>query len=284
MEHSESFFRGVYGTRINYSVWKPDGEPSGIMVISHGLGEHAERYAHVAEAFTGLGLVVYAPDHRGHGRSGGRRLGLRTWGDFTADLHTMFAIARRHNPGLPTVLLGHSMGGTIALTYALEHPEGLSAVVLSAPAIQLATGTPKLIVALGKTLGRYLPFVPVEKISADDVSRDPVVVEQYKNDPLVHHGFVPAGIARQLVLTMESLPPRLGRLRVPLLVLHGTEDKLTAVAGSRSVPDLVSNTDCTLHVYSGLYHELFNEPEKKQVLDDTVEWLQPILAAARTSS
>ncbi|WP_041451243.1 alpha/beta hydrolase [Hoyosella subflava] len=284
MEHSESFFRGVYGTRINYSVWKPDREPVGIVVISHGLGEHAERYAHVAEEFNRLGLVVYAPDHRGHGRSGGRRLGLRTWRDYTADLHTMFAIARRHHTGVPAVLLGHSMGGTIALTYALDHPEGLSAVILSAPAIQLATGTPKLIVTLGKTLGRYLPFVPVEKISADDVSRDPVVVEQYKNDPLVHHSFVPAGLARHLVLTMEALPLRLSRLRVPLLVLHGSEDKLTAVAGSRSVPDLISETDCTLHVYSGLYHELFNEPEKKQVLDDVIEWLEPRLSRAQTPS
>lgn len=284
MEHSESFFRGVYGTRINYSVWKPDGDPTGIVVISHGMGEHAERYAHVADEFTRLGLVVYAPDHRGHGRSGGRRLSVKAWRDYTADLHTMLAIARRRHPGLPTVLLGHSMGGTIALTYALEHPEGLAALILSAPALQLATGTPKLVVALGKTLGRYLPFVPVEKISADDVSRDPEVVERYKADPLVHHGFVPAGLGRELVLTMESLPIRLGRLQVPLLVLHGSEDKLTSVAGSRMVPDLVSETECTLHVYSGLYHELFNEPEKKQVLDDVIEWLQPHLSRTAATS
>ncbi|MBD8507502.1 alpha/beta hydrolase [Hoyosella sp. G463] len=282
VEHSESSFNGAQGTQIVYQVWKPDADPTAVVVIAHGLGEHARRYADVAAELTARGIAVYALDHRGHGRSAGRRLALRHWHDFLEDLGTMLEIARDAVPDVPLILLGHSMGGAIALTYALDRPRDLDALVLSAPAVTLGTGTPKVVIAVGKVLGRFLPWVPVEKIDPASVSRDPEVVERYKADPLVHHGMIPAGIARQLVLTMESLPGRIPALRVPTLVLHGSADQLTDVAGSRMIPDLVTSAECTMHVYDGLYHELFNEPERQQVLGDLLDWLAPRLAGAST--
>ncbi|MBN4927656.1 lysophospholipase [Hoyosella rhizosphaerae] len=248
------------------------------MVIAHGIGEHAGRYAHVAEELTQHGIAVYAPDHRGHGKSGGPRMALKAWDDLTTDLDSVVDIARAQVPDVPVFLLGHSMGGAIALSYALDKGSHLKALVLSAPAVKLATGTPKIVVTVGKILGRFLPWIPVEKVNASAVSRDPEVVRKYEADPMVHHGMIPAGIARHLVLTMESFPSRLPSLKVPTLVLHGNADQLTDVDGSRMIPDLVTETECTLHVYEGLYHELFNEPEKKQVLGDFTEWLAPRLA------
>ncbi|MFE3289548.1 alpha/beta hydrolase [Rhodococcus sp. NPDC059234] len=278
MAHTESSFIGNHGTRIEYAVWTPDGPPVAVLVLAHGFGEHARRYDHVVERLVGLGLVVYAPDHRGHGRSGGKRVELKAWTDFTDDLHQLVGIATTERPGLDLYLLGHSMGGAIALSYALDHQDLLAGLILSGPAVDVTTGVPGVVVGVGKVVGRFLPSLPVQSLDADLVSRDPEVVAAYKADPLVHHGKVPAGIARGLIVNAESLPDRLPTLRIPLLLLHGSEDGLVNVNGSRMIAATVASDDLTYTEYPGLYHEVFNEPEREQVLDDLVAWLRPRLA------
>lgn len=258
MQHSDSSFTGGADTRIVYDIWSPDDEPRGILVLCHGLGEHARRYDHVAERLTEIGLVVYAPDHRGHGRSGGKRLHLREMSEFTDDIARLFTIADEAHPGLPRFLLGHSMGGAIALSYALDHPGKLTGLALSGPAVVVTSGTPGVIVEAGKLIGRFLPDLPVQKLDANHVSRNPAVVAAYNADPLVHHGLVPAGIARVLILGQESYPARLPSLTVPVLVQHGTEDKLTDPAGSRLVADRAGSEDVTLELYDGLYLSLIH--------------------------
>lgn len=277
MQHTESEFTGVHGTRIAYDVWRPDGAPTGVLLLAHGLGEHARRYDHVVERLVGLGLVVYAPDHRGHGRSGGKRIELHDWSEFIDDLHQLSAIAITENPGLQRFLLGHSMGGAIALTYALDHPDELAGLILSAPAVDVATGKPKFVIEIGKILGRFAPGVPVETLDAKSVSRDPAVVAAYESDPLVYHGKVKAGIARGMIIAAEGFPARLPTLTMPLLILHGTDDRLADVSGSRMIAARAGSKDLTLKTYDGLFHEVFNEPEQEKVLDDLVDWLRPRL-------
>lgn len=279
MQHSESSFTGGSATRIVYDIWSPEDDPRGVLVLCHGLGEHARRYDHVAERLTEIGLTVYAPDHRGHGRSGGKRLHLKDMTEFTDDIARMFAIADEAHTGRPRFLLGHSMGGAIALSYALDHPGELTALALSGPAVVVTAGTPGVVVEAGKLIGRFLPDLPVQKLDPNHVSRDPAVVAAYNADPLVHHGLVPAGIARALVLGEQSYPQRLPSLTVPVLLQHGTDDKLTDPSGSRLVADRAGSDDVTLKLYEGLYHEIFNEYEKDKVLDDLVEWLKPRVAA-----
>jgi lysophospholipase len=275
--HTESSFVGKHGTRIVYDVWAPDGPPVAALVLVHGFGEHARRYDHVVERLLGLGLVVYAPDHRGHGRSGGKRVELEAWTDFTDDLHHLVGIVTTAHPGLDLYLLGHSMGGAIALSYALDHQDLLAGLILSAPAVDVTTGVPGVVVELGKIVGRFLPSLPVQSLDANLVSRDPAVVAAYQADPLVHHGKVPAGIARGMVVNAESLPGRLPALRIPLLLLHGGEDGLANVNGSRMIAATAASDDLTYTEYPGLYHEVFNEPEREQVLDDLDEWIRPRL-------
>ncbi|NKT44637.1 alpha/beta fold hydrolase [Rhodococcus hoagii] len=277
MQHTESEFAGVHGTRIVYDVWRPDGPPTGILLLAHGLGEHARRYDHVVERLVGLGLVVYAPDHRGHGRSGGKRIELHDWSEFLDDLHRLSAVAIAENPGLQRFLLGHSMGGAIALSYALDHQDELSGLILSAPAVDVVGGKPRVVIEIGKTLGRFAPGIPVETLDAKSVSRDPAVVAAYESDPLVHHGKVKAGIARGMILAAESFPARLPSLTIPVLLLHGTEDRLADVSGSRMIAAHAGSKDLTLKTYDGLFHEVFNEPEQEKVLDDLVDWLRPRL-------
>ncbi|HZU48457.1 MAG TPA: alpha/beta hydrolase [Mycobacterium sp.] len=270
---TERTFDGVGGVRIVYDVWTPDTTPKAVVVLSHGLGEHARRYDHVAQRFAADGLVTYALDHRGHGRSGGKRVLLKDISEYTGDFDTLVGIATKEHPGCKCIVLGHSMGGGIVFAYGVERPDNYDLMVLSGPAVAAHTDVSPLLVFVAKTLGAIAPGLPVQELDVDAISRDPAVVTAYKTDPLVHHGKVPAGIARALLLVGETMPQRAAALTAPLLVVHGSEDRLICVDGSRQLVECVGSSDVELKVYPGLYHEVFNEPERDQVLDDVVSWI-----------
>ncbi|MCW2688459.1 MAG: lysophospholipase, partial [Mycobacterium sp.] len=271
---SERTFDGVGGVRIVYDVWTPEQAPRGVVVLSHGYAEHARRYDHVALRFGEDGLLVYALDHRGHGRSGGKRVLVRDISEYTGDFATLVGIAATDYPDLKRIVLGHSMGGGIVFAYAVEHPDDYAAMVLSGPAVAAQLGQPKVKVVVAKFLGAIAPGLPAEQLPAAAVSRDPDVVAAYEADPLVFHGKLPTGVARALLQVGESMPQRARALTAPLLVVHGDEDKLIPVEGSRLLVDCVGSTDVNLKVYPGLYHEVFNEPEQAVVLDDVTSWIE----------
>jgi alpha-beta hydrolase superfamily lysophospholipase len=271
---TERSFDGVGGVRIVYDVWTPDTDPRGVVVLAHGLGEHARRYDHVAQRFGESGLITYALDHRGHGRSGGKRVYLRDMSEYTDDFHTLVGIAAADHPGLTRVVLGHSMGGGIVFAYGVEHPDDYAAMVLSGPVVAAQDAVSPVMLFVVRFLGKIAPGLPVEELPADAVSRDPDVVAAYIADPLVHHGKVPAGIIRALLGVGETMPQRAGALTAPLLVVHGEQDKLVPVAGSHHLVECVGSTDVHLKVYPELYHEVFNEPERAVVLDDVTSWIE----------
>ena len=270
----ERSFDGVGGVRIVYDVWTPDTAPTGVIVLAHGYGEHARRYDHVAQRVGEAGLVTYALDHRGHGRSGGKRVYLRDISEYTDDFHTLVGIAAADHPGLKRVVLGHSMGGGVVFAYGVEHPGDYAAMVLSGPAVDATDAVSPVMVFAAKLLGKIMPGLPVEELPTDAVSRDPEVVAAYNADPMVHHGKLPAGIARALIGVGETMPQRAGALTAPLLVVHGEQDKLIAVAGSKRLVECVGSADVHLKVYPELYHEVFNEPERELVLDDVTSWIE----------
>lgn len=272
----EKSFTGLGGTTIVYDVYEPATEPVGLALVAHGVAEHAGRYGHVADVLTGLGLKVAIPDHRGHGRSSGKRLLVRDLSEITADLETLRT--RELVPGRPTYLIGHSMGGCVALDYALDHQHDLAALVLSAPAVLPGDDISPALARVAKVIGRIVPGLPGQKLSSASVSRDPAVVAAYDADPLNHRGALPAGIGGAMLRTMDSFPSRLPSLRLPLLVLSGTDDKLVNPEGARLVDRLAGSSDKTLKMYDGLYHEVFNEPEKELVLGDLRDWLKAHLS------
>ena len=271
---SEHSFAGVGGVRIVYDVWTPDTTPKGVVVICHGYAEHARRYDHVAARFGEAGLVTYALDLRGHGRSDGKRVYLRDIAEYTGDFHTLVGIAGAAHPGLPLIVLGHSMGGGVVFAYGVEHPDDYTAMVLSGPAVYAQDAVSSFMITVAKIVGSLLPGLPVEKLPTEAVSRDPEVVAAYLADPLVHHGKLPAGIAKALLNVGETMPQRAPALSAPLLVVHGEQDKLIPVAGSRRLMECVGSQDARLIVYPELYHEVFNEPERAQVLDDVTSWIE----------
>jgi len=275
---TERTFDGVGGVRIVYDVWSPDTDPRGVVVLSHGLGEHARRYDHVATRFGQDGLVTYALDHRGHGRSGGKRVLVKDISEYTGDFDTMVGIATKEHPGAKRIVLGHSMGGGIVFAYGVERPDAYDLMVLSGPAVAAQAAVSPLLALLAKTVGAIAPGLPLQALDASAVSRDPAVVNAYNTDPLVHHGKVPAGIARELLLVGDTMRQRAAALTAPLLVVHGSEDRLIPVDGSRQLVEAVGSSDVELKIYPGLYHEVFNEPERYQVLDDVVSWINARLS------
>lgn len=271
---SERSFDGVGGVPIFYDVWTPTVAPNGVVVICHGYAEHARRYDHVAQRFGAAGLITYALDLRGHGRSGGKRVYLKNISEYTEDFHHLVGLATSAHPELKRVVLGHSMGGGVVFSYGVEHPDDYAAMVLSGPAVYAQDGVSAVMTVVAKVLGGLVPGLPVEDLPADAVSRDPEVVAAYEADPLVHHGKLPAGVAKALIGVGETMPQRAAALTAPLLVVHGGQDKLIPVAGSERLVECVGSTDVALKVYPELYHEVFNEPERAVVLDDVTSWIE----------
>jgi alpha-beta hydrolase superfamily lysophospholipase len=166
------------------------------------------------------------------------------------------------------------MGGGVVFAYGVEHPDDYAAMVLSGPAVYAQDAVSPMMIAVAKVVGSILPGLPVENLPAEAVSRDPEVVAAYEADPLVHHGKLPAGIAKALIGVGETMPQRAAALTAPLLVVHGGQDKLIPVKGSRHLVECVGSGDVNIKVYPELYHEVFNEPERAVVLDDVVSWIE----------
>jgi alpha-beta hydrolase superfamily lysophospholipase len=264
------------GGTLHTVSWAPPA-PSGAVVLVHGLAEHSGRYGALVACLGAVGLAVHALDHRGHGRSSGARAQIGRFAWLVEDVATRLVAARRQHPGQPVILLGHSMGGAIALAVALAVPDLIDGLVLSAPALGADPGVAASRVALARVLSRVWPGAGVLRLDASLVSRDPAVVAAYEHDPLVHRGSVPARTAVELLDAMAAFPGRVAALTTPTLVLHGTADGLVPIRFAAPVWERFGARDFTLHRYEGLYHEVFNEPERERVFADLLAWLRPRL-------
>jgi lysophospholipase len=269
---STDTFTGAAGVPIHLARWEPAVPATAVVVVAHGFGEHGGRYGNLVERLVPNGWAVYIPDHRGHGRSGGHRAFIDRHAFLLDDLDQVFTRADADHPGVPVVLVGHSMGGNIALGSALRNQARLRGLVLSGPAVA-TSGVPAALILLAKIMGRIAPRLGVRQLSAAGVSRDPAVVAAYEADPLVFHGKMPAGTGMAIIRSSERYATELPSLTVPLLVVHGSADALVSVESGRTAHRLAGSSDKTIHVYDGLFHEVFNEPEHERVLDDVVAWI-----------
>jgi lysophospholipase len=243
-----------------------------VIVLVHGVGEHSGRYDHVVTRLVDAGYAVHALDHRGHGRSDGPRAFIEDMDHAVADVDTLVDRAVAAHPDVPVFMLGHSMGGLIALRYALAHQDRLAGLVLSAALAQL-NPVPKPLELVGRALSVIAPRAPLIAIDPELVSRDPAVVAAYRSDPLVHHGKIPARTAAQIADAVERLPSAVGAITVPTLILYGTADELCPPAGSVMLGERIGAGDLIVTAYDGLFHEILNEPERERVFDDIVGWL-----------
>jgi acylglycerol lipase len=268
----EGEFPGVGGLRIVWRAWLPDSEPRAVVVIAHGAGEHIGRYEHVAARLVSDGFAVYGLDHRGHGHSDGPRALIDRVANAVADLDQFVVIAAEQHPGKDVILLGHSMGGCLALRYAIAHQQRLTGLMLSGPLAAL-DAAPAPVRMLASVLSALAPKLPLLGVDASLVSRDPAVVAAYESDPLVYHGKLPVRTISELAGAVDSFPDAVGAITLPTLIMYGTADKLAPPAGSLMLSERVGAADKTVIPYEGLYHEILNEPEQGRVMDDMCGWL-----------
>ncbi|MBV9214130.1 MAG: lysophospholipase [Actinobacteria bacterium] len=270
--HEEGRFEGAGGVGIYWQGWVPPDRPRAVIVLAHGASEHGARYGWVAERLTIAGYALYALDHRGHGRSDGPRALIDRVDRAVEDIDTMRETASGRHPGAPVFLLGHSMGGCLAISYALRHEDRLAGLVLSGPVAALETASP-VTRGVGAILSAVAPKVGVFTVDPKLVSRDPEVVRDYEQDPLNHHGKLPARTVAELSAAVRGFPDRVPELRLPLLVMYGTADELVAPEGSVMVHERAGSADKRIVAYEGLAHEILNEPERELVVADLIDWL-----------
>jgi alpha-beta hydrolase superfamily lysophospholipase len=271
---ASSTLRAADGTRLHALRWPAD-RPRAALLLSHGLGEHAGRYAALARDLAPRGIEVHALDHRGHGRSGGARAYVDRFSRFVDDfeafrLHAVDALPA----GLPVFVLGHSLGGLIALRWLEAHPEaGLAGAVLSAPLLGVKTKAPRWKLALSGMLSRLLPWLPLSnEIDPAELSGDPAYVRSYREDPLVHARITPRLYTEMMAAIGDAVAER-GRLALPLLFLVPGADSIVREEETlRFAAGLAG--DVTVRRYPGFRHESLNELERARPVADVAGWIE----------
>ncbi len=278
----ESTFEGVSGLKIFTRSWQAEGTPRGVIVIVHGFNSHSGQYLWAAEEFSKNGLAVYAIDLRGRGRSEGERYYIEKIEDYTDDVATFVRTAKAENPGLPVFLLGHSAGGVTSCVYTLDHQTEIDGLICESFAYELPV--PDLVLSFLKGLSYITPHTHVFTLNNKDFSRDPAVVESMNDDPLIKGESQPAQTAAAMVRADERLREEFPKITLPLLILHGTEDKATKPSGSQHFYEQAGSSDKTLKLYEGHYHDLLNDIDKEIVMADIQNWIDARIPATNETT
>lgn len=257
-------FDGSEGT-VFYHRWDPQGMARRIVVLVHGYAEHGARYAHVARRLTQSRAVVYAPDHIGHGKSDGERALITDFEHVVDDLRSLVEIAQREAGELPLVMIGHSMGGLLTARYAERYPESLAGIGF-----------------LGAVIGDWnwarevlaLPELPQEPSDPGGMSRDPETVKAYAEDPLVYHGGYKRPLLEAEVVALDRFNEEIDRLTMPVLFLHGEADPFVPPETSVRAAEAMPATKKTIKIYPGARHELVNELNRDEVIEDIVKFVE----------
>lgn len=277
VDHSTGNFVGKYGTKIFYQQWAPKtGDVRGVILIVHGIAEHSGRYTELASRFVRQGYVVGALDHRGHGRSEGKRVQIKEFDDLADDVAVYESILREQYPApLPLFVIGHSMGGLIALHYVTRPGSKTEAqgIVISGAAAAKPEDISDITVTIGKLLANILPDLGIADLQLDMISKDPEVVADYKADPLVTIAKIRTRMAAELLGGMETVKGNLPSATLPILIMHGGDDVITPPHGSEMIYETIGSPDKQIKIYDGLYHEIYNEPERDVVVSDVEVWL-----------
>jgi alpha-beta hydrolase superfamily lysophospholipase len=279
--HQTESFQGALGTLLFAQSWHPKDPARAVVVIRHGLKSHSAHYDAFARKLVELGFAVYAYDMRGHGRSAGRRASLDDFDGLLDDLSTFLARVRARETA-PMFLVGHSVGGAVVTLHLVERHPPLAGAVLLAPALRV--DAPPIQAGAVPLTATLLPNFPVVDVPDEAFSRDPAFVADMGRDPLLYHPVGPARTAGGLVRALERVWAHPDAIDLPLLVLHGTADRATDPRGSAELVRRVRSSDRTLLLYRGLYHDLFHEPEREQVIGDVIAWLTKHVPSSESDS
>lgn len=275
LKHNEGTFSGHDNLDLYYQEWTQDNAKEHL-VFAHGLGEHSGRYNHLIEALADLPINFYGLDHRGHGKSEGVRGHVNSWHDFTRDLGIFISNILQKVGQEKLILLGHSMGGNIAINYALDHQEHLKGLILSSPGLEPGLKINPVKKGLGKMMSKLYPkFSQSNGIVVEHLSHDKTEVDKYVNDPLVHDR-VTARWFTEFVESGEYAIEKAGTLSIPIIITQGMQDKLINPEATKAFYANIKYNNKKLLLYDDLYHETYNELEedRNEVLSKVRQWIE----------
>lgn len=270
--HEEHWLEGKGGLRIFVRHWRPEAPPRAAITICHGVNSHGGQYIRAAESFVEHGFAVTALDLRGRGRSEGERFYVESVDDYVSDLSQAIELARSKDPGVPLFLLGHSAGGVTSVSYALDYQDRIDGLICESFAFRVFA--PDFALGLLKGASHVAPHVHVLKLKMEDFSRDPEWVAQLLADPLTKDEVQPVQTVAALVRAGDRFEREFGRITLPLLILHGTEDKATRPDGSQQFHEEAGSADKQFILYDGYYHDLLNDLGRERVFADIVGWIE----------
>jgi len=275
----EEFMNGMDGNRIFVRSWRPSFPPRAVVAICHGVKSHSGYYVWTAEQLVASGYAVYALDLRGRGRSDGERFFVDNVSQYVDDLSKLIELAADREGDLPVFLLGHSAGGVISSVYVLDNQERLAGFICESFAFKVPA--PDFALAAIKGLSRIAPRVPVLRLRNEDFSRDPAVVASMNDDPLIANEVQPMRTVAALARAGDRLKAGFPSIKLPVLIMHGTADKVTLPGGSRQFFESAGSSDKTLKLYEGHSHDLFNDFGRERVMADVLPWLNARLPAGQ---
>ncbi len=273
MIHQQDFFQGADGRRLFMQSWYPEQSPQALVLLVHGLAEHSSRYEHVAKYLTTNRVAIATFDLRGHGQSDGERIYVNSFDEYLQDLDIFFKQVKTRSAGLPLFIYGHSMGATISTLYVIDYNPECKGLVLSGVTVKFGQDVSPALIKIGAILGKYAPRMKTTKLDENSISRDPQIVKQYNADPLNYRGKIPARTGWELLQAMRRIEHQMSAITQPILIMHGSADKLSNPESSQELYEGVRSADKTLKIYDGFYHEIHNDPEQKQVLEDITNWI-----------
>lgn len=280
-QHREGTFTGAGDVALYYQAWLPlNRQHRAVLVNLHGLGDHSSLYPSLAGHFPGRGIALYAYDMRGNGRSPGQRAYLRQWEEYRGDLHAFLIQVREREGNPPIFVLGHSLGGLVVLDYALNHPDGLAGVIAAAAPLG-DVGVPPILMALGRIMSRVWPRFSLEVgMDLSGLARDPAVVNTVLADPHFHRRGT-ARLSTEVTAAIERVQAQAANLSVPLLMLHGSADRMVPPDGSRHFFSKVRYPDREFREYPEAYHSLFADVGYQEVLTHLERWIEDHLALTK---
>ena len=273
MKHVEGKFKGYKNFNLYYQCWLPSNEPRAVLLVAHGLAEHSGRYINIVNHFVPKGYAVYGFDQRGHGKSQGQRGYVERFSHFVSDLKTFSGIIHSKHHDARVFLVGHSVGGTIATACAVNYQDEFDGLILSGATLKVGASVSSGLIFIARVLSLLLPKMGLYVIDASAISQDKTVVDAYIDDPLVYRGKIRARLGAELIKAIQILLPQMSRIHLPILIMHGTADRLSDPGGSEILYDRVGSGDKTLKLYDGFYHEIFCEPGHEHVFADMEAWL-----------
>ncbi len=274
MQYSEFYLQSSPSLRLFGWQWLPKDQAActGVVCIIHGIGEHSGRYAYLINHLLQRGYAVAAIDQTGHGRSEGQRGHVSRYDELMDNIEKLISKVRGDYPALPVFLLGHSWGGNQVLNFVMRRKPALQGVIAMSPWLKLAFEPPAWKVLLGKGMKSIYPaFSQPSELAIDFISRDPEVVEAYRRDPLVHDR-ISAGLFTESYAAAQWALDHAAEFPLPLLLIHGTDDKLVSPEGTREFAGRLQN-QVTLKLFEGMYHETHNDFGKETVFATITNWL-----------